>query len=70
MCYCDLLTDGEILRDIQARVVPRAALTRDCCWGRICKVREDHHRAIAPGTWMALWDEACRNRPRGWLFAR
>ena len=70
MCYCDDRSDADLLQAIQAQAIPRSALHRNCCWARICQVREAHGESIPLGVWHDLWDGAYQTRTQGRLLAR
>ena len=50
MCYCDE-SEFKILSDIKSGSVPTGALSRDCCWKRICQVRGRHFNEVSDRTW-------------------
>jgi hypothetical protein len=70
MCYCDDRADTDLLQAIQTGAIPRSALHRNCCWARICQVREAHRDAIPLEVWLELWEGACQVRTQGNLLTR
>jgi hypothetical protein len=63
MCYCDS-SDEEILQDLLRDGVPEEALTRSCCWKRVCQVRGRNFNQIDPEIWSRICTE------RGYLLQR
>jgi hypothetical protein len=61
---CEHSSDEEILADLQHMSLPAEALTRRCCWTRICQVRGNNPGIIDAESWR----EICR--VRGYLYAR
>ncbi len=61
---CSHFTEEEILADLVRCSLPPEALTRNCCWKEICRVRASNQRLIDSDTWR----EVCH--VRGYLQER
>jgi hypothetical protein len=62
---CDhFSSEDEVLTDLRNWSFTPDALTRNCCWNEICRVRGTHPGVISPDA----WSEICR--VRGYLQAR
>ncbi len=57
MCYCDKEII-EICKDLLCERIPSEALTKDCCWKRICKARSETPVRVSP----RMWKELCKQR--------
>jgi hypothetical protein len=67
-CYCGF-PDGRILADLKRASIPEDALTSDCCWRRITRVRGYHMREVSPEAWREITTQRgyllWRQNPRG-----
>lgn len=63
MCYCNN-SDSTILADILNETIPDEALTRSCCWKKICTIRGRHFSAVDGD----VWSKICTKR--GYILAR
>ncbi len=63
MCYCNLPVE-RVRGDLERSMIPDDALTRDCCWEQICRVRGWYPKVITDDGWREL----CAKR--GYLFQR
>ncbi len=61
---CGHFTQEELLRDLHRCSLAPEALTRNCCWSEICRIRAFSHPAIGADSWR----EICVTR--GYLLAR
>ena len=61
---CAHFSDEEILVDLRRCSLPAEALTRNCCWTKICHVRGLNKQQFDQDS----WDEICRIR--GYLLRR
>lgn len=61
--YC-MQQDAIILGNIQSSAVPSEALTRICCWKRICQVRGRFAKLVSGEAWAELCTQ------RGYVLAR
>ena len=61
---CGHFTQEELLEDLQRCSLAPEALTRNCCWSEICRIRAFSHPAIEADSWR----EICVTR--GYLLAR
>ncbi len=61
---CGHFAQEELLSDLQRCSLPPEALTRNCCWSEICRIRALSHPPIDPESWR----EICVTR--GYLLAR
>jgi len=61
---CGHFAQEELLADLQRCSLPPEALTRNCCWSEICRIRTFSHPAID----LDSWREICVTR--GYLLAR
>ena len=61
---CSHFTEEEILADLVRCSLPSEALTRNCCWTQVCRVRALNHTKIDADTWR----EVCH--VRGYLQGR
>lgn len=61
---CGHFAQEELLSDLQRCSLPPEALTRNCCWSEICRIRALSHPPIDSESWR----EICVTR--GYLMAR
>ena len=61
---CGHFAQEELLADLHRCSLPPEALTRNCCWSEICRLRAFSHPAIDADSWR----EICVTR--GYLLAR
>lgn len=61
---CGHFAQEELLSDLQRCSLPPEALTRNCCWSEICRIRALSHPPIDSESWR----EVCVTR--GYLLAR
>lgn len=61
---CGHFAQEELLADLQRFSLPPEALTRNCCWSEICRIRALSRPSVDPDSWR----EICVTR--GYLLAR